>query len=464
MSTEWQKIEPGQKIVVLGLGVSGRAAMKFLLQQGAVVAVSDSRQLADLPLHDQEFLAEHTIAFEGGGHSVAFCEGCDAVFVSPGIHPDIPILLELERLGTPVIGELAIAAPYLTETVIGVTGTNGKTTVTALIGDLLRAAGKRVFVGGNIGTPLLDYLRTGEKVEYVVLELSSFQLESAGIFCPNIGVLLNVTPDHLDWHGSMAHYLAAKMRLFQHQGEGDVALFCGDDTLCVEAFAEHSIIETYAFGTVNTTNSAYGKDGVITVSLPGREQLVFHLQGSSLDSHTGLLNSGAALLTALLLGCGQKELQRGLEQFQLAAHRLQLVRTRDGVTYYNDSKATNTGAVLSSLACFSGNILLIAGGKDKGEEYGVLRNAIEEKVKELILIGEAADAMEKAFAPVVPIRRVKSMEEAVETTAARAQEGDTVLLAPACSSFDMFDNYGQRGEVFMQAVRELPESNRQEVR
>lgn len=463
MSAKWQKIRSGQRIVVLGLGVSGRAAMKFLLQQGAVVAVSDSRHLPDLPVQDQDVIEAHGIAFEGGGHSVAFCAGCDAVFVSPGIHPDIPILTELQQMGIPVIGELAIAAPYLTETVIGVTGTNGKTTVTALIGELLRTAGKKVFVGGNIGTPLLDYLRKGDQVEYLVLELSSFQLDSAGGFRPNIGVLLNVTPDHLDWHGSMAHYLDAKMKLFQHQGEGDVALFCSDDPLCVKAFAKGSVAETHAFGTESRTSSAYGKDGVVTVTLPGREQMAFQLQGTSLDSHTGMLNSGAALLAALLLGCSQEDIQRGIGNFRLAAHRLQLVRTRNGVAYYNDSKATNTGAVLSGLACFSGNILLIAGGKDKGEEYGVLREALQAKVKELILIGEAADAMERALTSVVPIQRVKTMEEAVRTTAARAQKGDTVLLAPACSSFDMFDNYGQRGEVFMRAVRDLPDSNTSEV-
>jgi len=457
MKKPWQKIESGQRLVVLGLGVSGRAAMKFLVQQGALVGVSDSRTFEQLSREDQEYIREHKLPFEGGGHTLVFCEDCDGIFISPGIHSDIQLLQELRQKEIPILGELAIAAPYLSETVVAVTGTNGKTTVTALIGELLKSSGKEVFVGGNIGTPLLEYLRLGKRAEFVVLELSSFQLESAGSFCPHIGILLNVTPDHLDRHGSMVNYTAAKMKMFVHQKKEDIALLCADDSMCMQVKPLLNGQQKYCYGTVDKSCVAQGSGRQFTIALSGKEDAQYNLEGTALASHTGLLNSEAAVLAASLLGCKQKEMEQGLHKFRLAKHRLQLVRTRGGVSYYNDSKATNTGAVKSALASFQGNILLIAGGKDKGEEYGVLKTTVQEKVKELILIGEAADAMDSALAACVHTQRAASMDEAVSAAADLATIGDTVLLAPACASFDMFDNYGQRGDVFMQAVLALPE-------
>ncbi len=463
MNKPWQKIESGQRLVVLGLGISGRAAMKFLAQQGALVCVSDARTFEQLSSQDQEYIRKHKIPFEGGGHTVAFCEDCDGIFISPGIQSDIPLLQDLRKQEIPILGELAIAAPYLSETVVAVTGTNGKTTVTALIGELLKCSGKEVFVGGNIGTPLLDYLRCGKRAEFVVLELSSFQLESAGSFLPHIGILLNVTPDHLDRHGNMVNYTAAKMKMFSHQKKEDIALLCADDAMCMQVEPLLSTQQKYCYGTVEKSCAAQGRGRQFTIALSGKEDAHYSLEGTALDSHTGLLNSEVAVLAASLLGCRQKEMEQGLQEFRLAKHRLQLVRTRAGVSYYNDSKATNTGAVKSALASFQGDILLIAGGKDKGEEYGVLKTSVQEKVKELILIGEAADAMDNVLATCVHTQRAASMNEAVNTAADLASVGDTVLLAPACASFDMFDNYGQRGDVFMQAVLALPELDNGQV-
>lgn len=463
MSKPWEKIKSGQRLVVLGLGVSGCAAMKFLVQQGALASVSDSRTFEQLDAEDQGYIRQHNIPFEGGGHTLAFCEECDAVFVSPGIQSDIRLLQDLREKNIPILGELAIAAPYLSETVVAVTGTNGKTTVTALIGELLKSSGKDVFVGGNIGTPLLDYLRIGKRAEVVVLELSSFQLESAGSFCPHIGILLNVTPDHLDRHGSMVNYTAAKLKMFAHQDKEDIALFCADDAMCMQVEPLVSGQQKYCYGTIDNGCAAKGSGKQFTITLTGQEDSQYSLAGTALDSHTGLLNGEAAVLAATLLGCEHKDLVQGLQKFKLARHRLQLVRTRGGVSYYNDSKATNTGAVKSALASFQGNILLIAGGKDKGEKYEVLKTAVQENVKELILIGEAANAMDSALAACVHTQKAASMLEAVTMAADMATVGDTVLLAPACSSFDMFDNYGQRGDVFMQAVLDLPELEQGQV-
>lgn len=463
MNKPWQKIESGQRLVVLGLGISGRAAMKFLVQQEALVSVSDARTFEQLSREDQEYIRQHKLPFEGGGHTLTFCEDCDAIFVSPGIQPDMQLLQDLRDKKIPILGELAIAAPYLSETVVAVTGTNGKTTVTALIGELLKSSGKEAFVGGNIGIPLLEYLRRGKRAEFVVLELSSFQLESAGSFCPHIGILLNVTPDHLDWHGSMENYTAAKMKMFAHQKKEDIALLCADDSICMQVEPLLTVQQKHCYGTVAKSCAAQGDGKEFTISLLGKEDAQYSLEGTALDSHTGLLNSEVAVLAGSLLGCKPKDMEQGLRKFRLAKHRLQLVRTRGGVSYYNDSKATNTGAVKSALASFQGDILLIAGGKEKGEEYGVLKTAVQEKVKELILIGEAADAMNRALAACTHTRKAASMSEAVETAADLATGGDTVLLAPACASFDMFDNYGQRGDVFMQAVLDLPELDNGQV-
>ncbi|MEA3466689.1 MAG: UDP-N-acetylmuramoyl-L-alanine--D-glutamate ligase [Thermodesulfobacteriota bacterium] len=450
------KIKSGQRVVVLGLGVSGRAAVKFLLAQGARVFVSDSRELNDLPAADQEYLQKNDIGFEGGRHSREFLLQGDCIVISPGIPTDLPLLLEMRDENIPILGELALAAPYLTECVVAVTGTNGKTTVTSLIGELLTASGKKVFVGGNIGTPILDYLRGGEKADVLVLELSSFQLESAGNFCPHIGVLLNITADHLDRHENMENYVAAKMKLFDHQGKNDKVILYGNDPIYPQIRSLLTEQEVYCFGNLESDCAAKGEEQEFSISIPGTEES-YSLAGTRLDSHTGLLNSEAAILAVSLLGCQKQDIERGLKGFVPADHRLQYVRSRGGVEYYNDSKATNTGAVLSALESFPENIILLAGGRDKGEDYTVLKELAQEKVKELVLLGEAAQAIDMALADVCKSRRAGSMEEAVALASTIAQPGDVVLLAPACASFDMFNNYGHRGEVFMEAVMALPE-------
>ncbi len=455
------RIRPGQRAVVMGLGVSGRAAVRYLLASGVQVFVSDSREFAELPLADQEYLQENNVAFEGGGHSREFFLQGDFIVLSPGVPKDLPLLMEMKEQNIPLLGELALAAPQLVEQVVAVTGTNGKTTVTALIGELLKSSGKKVFVGGNIGTPLLDYLCQGERVDVLVLELSSFQLESAGDFRPDIGVLLNITPDHLNRHGSMVAYAAAKMKLFAHQGEQDKAILGSDDPMCRQIMPLLTEQKVYSFGTKEECE-AKGEGNELTITLEGRKDF-YSLAGTQLASHTGLLNSGVAVLAASLLGCKAEEIQKTLNHFTPAAHRLQLVTRRKGVDYYDDSKATNTGAVLSALASFSGNVILIAGGRDKGEDYSVLTELVGKKVKELILIGEAAESIDEALKGVIRANRAASMEDAVAVAVEVAEPGDVVLLSPACASFDMFDSYGHRGEVFCDAVLNFKEQIRETV-
>jgi len=373
--------------------------------------------------------------------------------VSPGIPIDLPVLQEVRDRGIPIMGELAIAGPAIDARIVAITGTNGKTTVTSLIGELLQSAGKKVFVGGNIGTPLFDYLCEQGSVDVVVLEVSSFQLETAGTFRPDVALLLNVTPDHLDRHHDMAGYVAAKRRIFTNMGENDIAILCGDDPLCREIAVGLTFGQPQLFGHGTDCQARVNSDRVI-VDSNGLEE-TYLLSGTALSGTTGALNSAAAILVGRSLGCAPKDLQKGLECFVPGPHRLAKVGEIRGVGYYDDSKATNTGAVLSALSQFAKNVILIAGGRDKGDDYRLLREAVSSKVKKLVLIGEAADKIATALTGIVDIERSASMEAAVEFAAKVASPGDTVLLSPACSSFDMFTNYGHRGRAFIQAVLNL---------
>ncbi len=447
-----KKTEAAGHVAVMGLGVSGRSAVRYLVARGVRVLVSESRPLS---ASDQAFLAEQGAEHESGGHTLPFLRQADQVLVSPGIRQDLAILQQLRALGIPVLGELAMAAPLLHKPVVAITGTNGKTTVTALIGRLLQESGKKVFVGGNIGTSVFEYLLHPDEVDVLVLELSSFQLEMAGDFHAQVAVLLNVTPDHLDRHGDMAGYAAAKMKIFAGQGEDDTAIVSGDDALCRELTAGLGNRQRLLFGHGEDCRARV-VDHAVSVEWQGRTEC-YDLAATMLDTATGHLNSAAAILAARTLDCPPEAIVRGLAAFEVAAHRMALVGTGGGVAYYDDSKATNTGAVLSALDNFAGNVILIAGGRDKGDDYRLLRAPIEEKVRLLVLIGEAAGLIARAVDGATEIRRAGSMEEAVELSASFAGAGDVVLLSPACASFDMFDNYGHRGQVFAAAARKVIE-------
>ncbi len=441
-------------VAVMGLGVSGRAAVRYLLSQGARVLVSEARNTDQLPVPDLAFLTEKGVEHECGGHSLAFLRQAAQILVSPGIRQDLEILQQLRELGVPVLGELAMAAPLINRPVVAITGTNGKTTVTALIGELLQGAGKKVFVGGNIGTSLFDYLAQPGDVDVLVLELSSFQLETAGTFKADVAILLNVTPDHLDRHGSMAGYAAAKMNIFAGQQEQNTAIFGGDDLLCRDLLTgldggQHQLL----FGHGRDCQAQIIDHGVV-LSWQGREER-YELAGSMLDTATGTVNSAAAILAARILGCAPEAIARSLDAFQVAPHRMARVGEAAGISYYDDSKATNTGAVLSALENFEGNVILIAGGRDKGDDYTLLQESVAQKVRSLILIGEATELIARALAGVTEVRRAGSMEEAVTLAASMARPGDVVLLSPACASFDMFQGYGHRGQVFTAAVQRV---------
>lgn len=451
-------LEPGTMAGVVGLGVAGRATVRFLLQEGLRLKVCDQRAREQVEQEQPdflEFLDAEGVYSEFGTHSTAFLDGLDLLVPAPGVPLQSPLVTEARKRQIPLAGELALAAGRFAVPVIAVSGSNGKTTVTGLIGHLLKAAGKRPFVGGNIGTPLLEYCLDPAGYDCVVLELSSFQLDLAGTFRPEVGVLLNITPDHLDRHGSLEAYANSKKRLFAQQQEADVAILGCDDHL-VNAVLLNTGVVRFCFGFGEEHACRIEKEGV-RLHLSAEEHF-FTLADTRLSSSVNRLNAAASILAAKLVGCGNEAIAQGLASFQPPPHRMAEVATINGVTYINDSKATNIGALAAALSGCSCPVVLIAGGRDKGGDYALLQDIVAQKVRQLVLIGEAAPLMEKALGHLVATEYASDMAQAVQAASVAARPGDTVLLAPGCSSFDSFSGYAERGAVFAQAVLALQAS------
>ena len=447
------QLRQGMKAVVIGLGAAGLSTVKYLLRQGVRVAVSEKSAAGHIDEAALMYLQQHQVALETGQHSEAFLHGADLVVPGPGVPLSLPIINTARKLGLPVVGECALAAGKFTVPVVAVTGSNGKTTVTSLIGQLLRAAGRKPFVGGNIGTPLLEYFAGPQAYDVVVLELSSFQLDLSGDFRPDIGLLLNISPDHLDRHGSLAAYSAAKMRLFRSQKTGDIGIIGGDDPVA-NAVALNPEVGGYRFGRGEGC-AARITDGTVSVTLEGHGELKFDLRATKLHSSVNQLNAAAAILAAALHGCDQASIRQGLSVFDPPPHRMAEVAEVDGIRFVNDSKATNIGALQAALAGCSEPVVLIAGGRDKGSDYGLLTEVVRSKVKCMVLIGEAAELLANALGAVTAIVFATTMDEAVQKAVAAAASGDLVLLAPGCASYDMFSGYEERGRVFTECVLRL---------
>ena len=446
------QVHSGMRAVVIGLGTAGLSTVRHLLRREVRVAVSEQSPAERIDPATIDFLERNKVALESGGHTGAFLRGADFVVPGPGVPLDLPILNEARGLGLPLLGEMALAAGDFPVPVIAVTGSNGKTTTTGLIGTLLTQAGKRPFVGGNIGTPLLDFFADPTAYGAAVLELSSFQLDLAGEFRPDIGLLLNVSPDHIDRHGSLAAYTAAKMRLFTHQRPGDTAVLGADD-LVVDAARVPAGVAVHRFGTGE--RCAARIDGpLVHLRLEGRAE-EYDLGETRLHSSVNRQNAAAGILAAALCDCGPEAIVQGLHTFAPPPHRMAEVATVGGVRFIDDSKATNIGALQAALAGCEAPVVLIAGGRDKGGDYALLREVVGARVKRLILIGEAAPLMRAALAPVVPCESAVDMADAVRRAVAATVPGDLVLLAPGCASFDMFSGYAERGRVFVDCVRRL---------
>ena len=444
----------GKRVVLFGLGVSGMAALDFLLMKGAAVAVSEKRSLSGLSDREQE--AVSSLELETEGHSIDFIGRADLIVVAPGVPLNLEVLREARGRGIPVVGELALAAGEFKVPVIGITGSNGKTTVTELIGTLLTAAGFNPFVGGNIGAPLLSALTEPDRYNIVVLELSSFQLDIGGSFRPDIGLLLNFSPDHLDRHGSMDAYIRAKWRLFANQKNADTAILGGDDSLIMENVGKRGISagRSLLFGHGGGTRAEVVGSTVVLDMGGGKEE--FDLKGTALDSGVNLLNSAAAVLTATVAGASPAGIRNGLASFVLPPHRMTLVAERGGVRFINDSKATNVGAMMAAIrSCEGRQNILIAGGRDKDGDFGAAKELVGKKISYMLCLGEAADTLDRIFGKTVSVEKVGDMGAAVARAVSLAEPGCTVILSPGCASFDMFSGYAQRGEVFSELVLQV---------
>lgn len=445
-------IHKGMTVAVVGLGITGQAAVRYCLQLGAKVIVSDSRPLPRFQQEAADFLTETGVEWEAGGHTFDFLCKAGCVIVSPGIPEKHETIIRLKAAGVHLIGELGVAAPHLDMPVVAVTGTNGKTTVTSLIGEIVKEAGKKVFVGGNIGTPIFEFLRKGDEAEVMVLEVSSFQLMAAGSFRPDVGVLLNITPDHFDRHGTLDEYAAAKMLLFQHQKSHQTAVLCADDPECMSRVGQLSG-RCVTFGAASGSTARI--DGQLVRTAVGESEVVYDLTGTSLTGGIGASNAAAAILACQALGIAPDIIMDALKKFRPGPHRIEQVGELHGVRFVNDSKGTNTGAVIAALQQIEGRALLIAGGRDKGEDYRLLRQQVKEKAKAVIVIGESAGKITDALQGWTELHSAATLEDAVRLGYSLALPGDVVLLSPACASFDMFRSYAHRGEVFTETVRQL---------
>lgn len=440
----------GRKITIIGMGRTARALARLLIREGAEPFVSELQGEAALG-ETPTALERLGVAWECGGHSERALAGTALVVPSPGVPPSSPLLQKARASGIPVVSEMELAWPFTRARILAVTGTNGKTTTTELVRALIESCGHTVLLAGNNDTPLSAAVMAEPTPEYLVLEVSSFQLEFAYTFRPWLAALLNVTPDHLDWHGGMDGYLRAKRRLFARQSTGDTAVLNDDDAVAASLdVPPEASVWRFSLERPEDRGLWVKGDGIFH---GGRQ--VAQTADTKLPGRHNLQNVLAALCLMRAGPFAWGRVLAGLREFKGVEHRIEFVAEEDGVAFYNDSKSTNIDSLKVALESFERPIVLIAGGRGKGADYQVLRPLLARHVKALVTLGEDAPLLETAFGDLAPARRAADMDEAVRAAWNAAAAGDIVLLSPACASFDMFDNFEQRGRVFKACVREL---------
>lgn len=438
----------GKNVLVVGLGRSGLAATRFLADRGARVAVTDQRPEAELALTGLGGLEQHW-----GGHRPEIFERRDLIVVSPGVPTHLPGLERARRKRIPILGEMGLAALFLEVPMVAVTGTNGKSTTVTLLAAMLQEGGQKVALGGNIGTPLTERIMEKKRYDRVVVEVSSFQLETVWTFRPEVAVVLNITPDHLDRYADFKDYARAKMRILKDQTARDWVVYNRDDPVLIP-YLRRARAKKFPFSLQRLDQGVFVSGGRIVRR--GREFEDYPLDKVKLVGLHNVQNMMAAIGAARTCGVAPEAIRKGLAAFEGLPHRMQLIREHGGVRYYDDSKGTNVDAVAKSLAGFADRqVILIAGGRNKGMDFRSIRPAVEKKAKLLLLIGEAAAAMAEALQGCTEIRQAGTLQAAVQAAAAAARRGDVVLLSPACASFDQFEDYKERGEKFSEEVRGL---------
>jgi UDP-N-acetylmuramoylalanine--D-glutamate ligase len=439
----------GAKALVVGMKKSGMASAELLVREGARVRATDLKPLAELP-EAAPLVEKLDIPFARQTPEVF--EGCELIVLSPDVPADLPPLEEARRRGTWVIGEVELAAPFLEGNTIGITGSNGKTTTTSLTGHILGEAGLPVQVGGNIGTPVTAMVGSSRNDGWNVLELSSFQLETIAEFRAHIGLALNVTQNHLDRHHTFEKYAAAKGRLFETMRAGDFAVLNAEDPVCVGYAARTAAtVEWFSSKRKVTRGACLCSD---TLVLDGK----FLMEAAEIPirGRHNVENVLAAAIAAARAGVAHEAIREAVRSFRAVEHRLEFVRRVSGVDFYNDSKATSVDATLKALEAFAGNLWVILGGKDKGLDYSQLRESLAAKAHAALLIGAAAAKIAEQLQGAVRLVEARTLDQAIAEAYREAQPEDTVLLAPACASFDQFRSYEHRGEVFKQIVNRLP--------
>jgi len=443
----------GKRALVVGLGKSGVASALFMKAHGARVTVSDTKSGDELR-NEIPVLLDHGITVETGGHGDRTFRGQDLIVVSPGVPVDAPPLVQARALGETVIGEIELAAQFLPGPIVAITGSNGKTTTTTLTGEIMTAAGLPTLVGGNIGTPAISLAERAKPETVVVLEISSFQLETIQTFRPKIAVVLNVTPDHLDRHRTFEIYTDAKARIFENQQGSDFAVLNADDPTCV-AMGARTRAQVFWFSRQREVQQGtWVRDGNIVFRDSNGQREILQVSEIPLKGAHNLENVLAAACSGVLMGCAPEKVRLAVREFKAVEHRLEFVATIAGVDYYNDSKATNVDATIKALESFPANIHLILGGKDKGSDYTVLNDLIRQRVKRIYTIGAAAAKIESQVKGA-EIVHAETLENAIRKANSMANPGDVVLLAPACASFDQFKSYEHRGKLFKEIVAGL---------
>jgi UDP-N-acetylmuramoylalanine--D-glutamate ligase len=444
-----------KRVLVVGLGKSGVASALFLKQHGARVTVSDTKSGDELR-NEIPVLLDHGITVETGGHGERTFRGQDLIVVSPGVPVDAPQLVQARALGESVIGEVELAAQFLPGSIVAITGSNGKTTTTTLTGEILTAGGFRALVGGNIGTPAISLAERADQGAVIVLEVSSFQLETIQTFRPKVAVVLNVTPDHLDRHRTFEVYVDAKARIFENQQADNFAVLNADDPTCVSMAARTKAQVLWFSRQKEVQQGTYVRDGNIVFRDSKAQREIMQVSEIPLKGSHNLENVLAAVCAGTLMGCASEKIRQAVIDFKAVEHRLEFVATVNGVDYFNDSKATNVDATIKALESFPANIHLILGGKDKGSNYSVLNDLLKQRVKRVYTIGAAAAKIESQIVfPKSEIVHAETLANAIRKAHATAQAGDVVLLAPACASFDQFKNYEERGHTFKEIVQGL---------
>lgn len=400
-------------------------------------------------------LLELGVILEVGGHKKETFLNVDTIILSPGVPHDMALIKSASERKIPVVGELELASRFIDTPIIAVTGTNGKTTVTTFLGRMLENAGFNVFVGGNIGTPLIAYAAGEQKADYLVLEVSSFQLDTIHTFSPYISIILNISPDHLDRYPDYEAYIRSKLRLYENQNDGQYLILNHDDQR-LSSVSPSSGVSLLFYGSEKGEGlHAFLEGGRISASLNGSTRQDFSLDAFALPGSHNQENLLGAVLAGMVLGIDAAMIQKTINQFKGLPHRLEYVGEVNGVLFYNDSKATNVDAAVRAVISFDRSLILIAGGRHKGADYAPLITAGRGRVKGAVFLGEAKGLLAESFGDEIPFSLAENMEEAVFRAFSMARKGDAVLLAPACSSFDMFSDYPHRGRVFREAVEGL---------